>query len=172
MEACRKLSRGSDCLLSSLIIYHSERWIVTSVLFSYMLWRVVVYNYLGLMYFSGLYLLYLAVQFYTPMGLPDPDEDDFTLNEQPSELGASEDRPVLRSITEFSFWKQATLVVLLSLLCTFSDVFLVPVYWPFLFSYFLVLIFFAVRKHMKHMHKYGYSLEDFRRKRIISYGFS
>jgi hypothetical protein len=42
-----------------------------------MIWRVAIYGYLGLMYFSGLYLLYLAVQFYTPMGLPDPDEDDF-----------------------------------------------------------------------------------------------
>jgi hypothetical protein len=30
------------------------------------------------MYFSGLYILYLIVQFYTPLGLPDPDEDDLT----------------------------------------------------------------------------------------------
>jgi len=136
-----------------------------------MLWRVVVYGYLGLMYFSGLYLLYLAVQFYTPMGLPDPDEDDFTLNEQPYEMTHGEDRPVLRSITEFGLWKQATLVITSSLLCTYSEAFLVPVYWPFLFGYFLVLIFFAVRKHLKHMRKYGYCLEDFQRKRIISESF-
>lgn len=69
------------------------------MLFAYMLWRVIVYGYLGLMYFSGLYLLYLAVQFYTPMGLPDPDEDDFSLNERPYSMAYSDDRPVLRSIT-------------------------------------------------------------------------
>lgn len=145
-------------MLSSLVLYHSERWVITSVLFAYMLWRVVVYGYLGLMYFSGLYLLYLAVQFFTPMGLPDPDEDDFTLSEQPYDMVCNEDRPVLRSITEFSFWKQSTIVVVLSLLCTYFEAFLVPVYWPFLFCYFIALIFFAVRKHMKHMQKYGYSL--------------
>lgn len=42
-----------------------------------MLWRIIAHNYLGLMYFSGLYMLYLLVQFYSPLGLPDPDEDDF-----------------------------------------------------------------------------------------------
>jgi hypothetical protein len=35
-----------------------------------------MYGYVGVMYFFGLYILYLLVQFYTPLGLPDPDEDD------------------------------------------------------------------------------------------------
>jgi hypothetical protein len=29
------------------------------------------------MYFMGLYIIYLIVQYFTPSGLPDPDEDSF-----------------------------------------------------------------------------------------------
>ena len=28
------------------------------------------------MYIVGLYVIYLVVQYYTPSGLPDPDEDE------------------------------------------------------------------------------------------------
>lgn len=128
------------------------------------------------MYFSGLYLLYLAVQFFTPMGLPDPDEDDYN-----SYVGTllhdleipftmkSNDRPVVRSITEFNLWKKAAIVILVSIVCTFSSIFLIPVYWPFLLIYFLILIFFSMKKHLKHMKKYGYNIGDFTKKHVDTF---
>ena len=48
-----------------------------------------------------------------------------------------------------------------SWICTCFDIFLVPVYWPFLLFYFLWLIGLAVAKHCRHMKKYGYSFDDF-----------
>lgn len=55
------------------------------------------------MYFVGLYIIYLIVQYYTPSGLPDPDEDSFEnnsfLEESRSILKTTEgDRPLLRSL--------------------------------------------------------------------------
>jgi hypothetical protein len=71
------VKRNWRSTMDRLTVYVAERWIVTAIGLAVMMWRVIIYGYLGLMYFSGLYLLYLAVQFNTPLGLPDPDEDDF-----------------------------------------------------------------------------------------------
>lgn len=67
------------------------------------MYRIFTYDYLGLMYFVGLYIIYLIVQYYTPSGLPDPDEDSFEnnsfLEESRSILKTTEgDRPLLRSL--------------------------------------------------------------------------
>jgi hypothetical protein len=43
--------------------------------YAYVLYRIFKYDYLGIMYFIGLYIIYLIVQYFTPSGLPDPDED-------------------------------------------------------------------------------------------------
>ena len=44
---------------------------------------------------------------------------------------------------------------------TLSELFKIPVYWPFLFIYFVWLIVLAIIKHIKHMKKYGYTPKDF-----------
>lgn len=56
------------------------------------------------------------------------------------------------------------LALMAAIFCTFFQMFLIPAYWPFLLSYFLVLIFGTIRKHYQHMKKYGYSLGDFGRR--------
>jgi hypothetical protein len=48
--------------------------------------------------------------------------------------------------------------------CTFFELFLIPVYWPFLLIYFFWLVALAAQKHYRHMKVYGYSLGDFNRK--------
>jgi len=118
------------------------------------------------MFIIGLYVIYLMVQYFTPSGLPDPDEDspDSTLflEESVSILTSTEgDRPVLRSLNEFNLWKSLCWVGAGSWLCTWFDMFLIPVYWPFLLIYFTWLIGLAVVKHCLHMKKYGYKISDF-----------
>lgn len=71
---------------------------------------------------------------------------------------------MLRSIGEFSLWKSLVLIAMGSWACTYFEVFLVPVYWPFLLIYFLWLIGLAVAKQWTHMKKYGYSFSDFNSK--------
>ena len=72
-----RVNRVINGHIDNLIKYQSARWAFTATILFYLFYRTVRYGYIGVMYFSGLYLLYLAVQFYTPMGLPDPDEDDY-----------------------------------------------------------------------------------------------
>jgi hypothetical protein len=48
-----------------------------------------------------------------------------------------------------------------SWILTLSDIFQIPVYWPFLFLYFVWLIGLAIHKHFRHMKKYGYTPRDF-----------
>lgn len=46
---------------------------LATILFVVLAYRITIHEYIGVMYFFCLYVLYLLVQFYTPMGLPDPD---------------------------------------------------------------------------------------------------
>lgn len=92
-------------------------------MYAYVLYRIFRYEYLGLMYILGLYVIYLIVQYLTPSGLPDPDEDEaentLFLEESLSILKSSEgDRPVLRSLNEFNLWKSLTAIGLFACLCT------------------------------------------------------
>jgi hypothetical protein len=72
---------------------------------------------------------------------------------------------MLRSLNEFNLWKNLFMIGLGSMACTWFEIFLIPVYWPFLLIYFVWLIGLAVAKHWKHMNKYGYTFSDFDSKR-------
>lgn len=76
MKELKRIQRQLNGYLDKLIIHKNLRWLVSALLFAYLIYRIAVYGYVGVMYFFGLYILYLLVQFYTPLGLPDPDEDD------------------------------------------------------------------------------------------------
>jgi len=123
-------------------------------------------------YVLGLYILHSLVQYVTPLGLPDIEEDDdgeskitndlpLTNKDTPNE----EFKPLIRSVNEFDFWKGITLALIIANFLITSEVFDLPVYWPFLFAYFIFLVAVTIKKQKKHMEKYGYSLLDFAKKR-------
>lgn len=157
--------------LDRSVPYPFERWLMLALLTAYVLYRIVAYDFLAILFLWGLYILYLLVQFYTPSGLPDPDEDTFDpqttmedevpLNLFEGYTTPAEDRPLLRTMNEFSLWKNILMTMGASWVGTLSDIFKLPVYWPFLFIYFVWLIGLAVHKHIRHMRKYGYSPSDF-----------
>jgi hypothetical protein len=62
-------------LIEKTVAYRRKRWGYLIFFYAYVLYRVFHYDYLGLMYIIGLYVIYLIVQYFTPSGLPDPDED-------------------------------------------------------------------------------------------------
>eukprot|EP00825_Cyclidium_porcatum_P051337 TRINITY_DN9412_c0_g1_i2.p2 TRINITY_DN9412_c0_g1~~TRINITY_DN9412_c0_g1_i2.p2 ORF type:complete len:139 (+),score=23.95 TRINITY_DN9412_c0_g1_i2:100-516(+) len=116
----------------------------------------------------GLYLLHLSVQFFTPVGLPEADEEDdeddqlnnVKLPETQQE--SHEDRgPLIRSMGEFKFWQNATLASLGSIVCSYSQLFDLPVFWPFLLAYFIMLFILTIKRQIRHMFKYNYSWKDF-----------
>ena len=59
--------------LDQSVPYRKSRWSFAILLSVYVLYRVLIYDFLAIMFFWGLYVLYLLVQFFTPSGLPDPD---------------------------------------------------------------------------------------------------
>lgn len=67
-------------MVDQTALYRRERWGYLFFFYAYVLYRIFRYEYLGLMYFMGLYIIYLIVQYFTPSGLPDPDEDSFENN--------------------------------------------------------------------------------------------
>lgn len=68
--------RKAHTLLERAVYWKRQRWGYLTFLYGYLLYRIFRYEYLGLMYIMGLYVIYLLVQYLTPSGLPDPDEDE------------------------------------------------------------------------------------------------
>ena len=71
---CERVLRKA---LDKSVPYLYERWAALAVCISYVLYRIFAYDFMAIFFLWGLYVLYLVVQFYTPSGLPDPDEDTF-----------------------------------------------------------------------------------------------
>uniref|UniRef100_M4BU79 Protein RER1 n=1 Tax=Hyaloperonospora arabidopsidis (strain Emoy2) TaxID=559515 RepID=M4BU79_HYAAE len=69
---------------------------------------------------------------------------------------SEEFRPFTRRVPEFQFWYSTFKATTVSLLMTLSDAFNVPVFWPILFVYFVMLFTFTMKRQIKHMWKHNY----------------
>lgn len=75
-------------------------------------------------------------------------------------------RPFIRRLPEFKFWLSATQAVVISLFCTTSSAFDIPVFWPILLMYFCILFTITMRRQIKHMIKHRYVPFDLGRKTV------
>eukprot|EP01016_Furgasonia_blochmanni_P053746 TRINITY_DN8745_c0_g1_i6.p2 TRINITY_DN8745_c0_g1~~TRINITY_DN8745_c0_g1_i6.p2 ORF type:complete len:151 (+),score=33.16 TRINITY_DN8745_c0_g1_i6:2-454(+) len=98
--------------LDRYIIYPKTRWTITTTLYILYAMRIVdVGGFYVISYILGLYILHLIVQFLTPIGLPDIDEDDdekMVGAELPSTTRDADNddyRPMIRSVGEFHLWQ-------------------------------------------------------------------
>jgi len=57
-------------------------------------------------------------------------------------------RPFVRRLPEFKFWLQAQRSVLFAIMATFFDAFNVPVFWPILVLYFLILFGVSMKQRI------------------------
>lgn len=106
-------------------------------------------------YALGIYLLNLFLAFLTPKidpALEDQDEDGPSLPTKANE----EFRPFMRRLPEFKFWYSASKAVTIATICTFFDALNVPVFWPILVMYFIILFTITMKRQIKHMIKYRY----------------
>lgn len=92
-------------------------------------------------YTLGIYLLNLFLAFLQPKFDPAFSEDSVedagvpTLPTKSSE----EFRPFIRRLPEFKFWYASTRAVSIAFVCSWFSVFDIPVFWPILVIYFIVL---------------------------------
>nr|XP_060615048.1 protein RER1 [Anolis sagrei ordinatus] len=119
-----------------------------SPLFPFQGWYIVTYA-------LGIYHLNLFIAFLSPKVDPSLMEDSDEGPSLPTKQN-EEFRPFIRRLPEFKFWHSATKGILVAMTCTFFEAFNVPVFWPILVMYFIMLFCITMKRQIKHMIKYRY----------------
>ncbi|TQS36166.1 hypothetical protein Golomagni_03389 [Golovinomyces magnicellulatus] len=116
-------------------------------------WYIVAYS-------LGIYLLNLFLAFLQPKFDPSNEFED---NEMEGGAAGSlptnkdeEFRPFIRRLPEFNFWYSATRAISIGFTCTWFSIFDIPVFWPVLVIYWLILFTLTMRRQIQHMIKYRY----------------
>lgn len=156
-----KLQRQYQALLDQSTPFVLYRWIGTGVgLFLFFLRILLAQGWYIVAYALGIYLLNLFLAFLQPKFDPsneaiDNDMEDGSAGGLPTKQD-EEFRPFIRRLPEFKFWHSATRAIAISFLCSWFEIFNVPVFWPVLVMYWFILFFLTMRKQIQHMIKYRY----------------
>lgn len=153
----RRIGEIQQGLLDKATPHTSFRWIVTTVLFILYFLRVyLLQGWYIVTYALGIYLLNLFIGFLTPKIDPsinlDSDEDGPELPTKSTD----EFKPFMRRLPEFKFWYSGTKAVLVATFCTFFEAFNIPVFWPILVMYFIILFVITMKRQIKHMIRHRY----------------
>lgn len=152
-----RLGQWYQLLLDKWTPYGVFRWVTTVLLgLVYMMRIVYLQGFYIVTYALGIYHLNLFIAFLTPKIDPaldfDSDDEDMGL---PTKQG-EEFKPFMRRLPEFKFWYSATKGVIFAFFCTFFEVFNIPVFWPILVMYFIILFCLTMKRQIRHMIKYRY----------------
>uniref|UniRef100_A0A8C5WB79 Protein RER1 n=1 Tax=Leptobrachium leishanense TaxID=445787 RepID=A0A8C5WB79_9ANUR len=134
--AVRWLMTLGMCLLYGIRVYILQGWYIVT-------------------YALGIFHLNLFIAFLSPKVDPSLMEDSDEGPSLPTKQN-EEFRPFIRRLTEFKFWHSATKGIVIAMCCTFFDFFNVPVFWPILVMYFIILFCITMKRQIKHMIKYRY----------------
>eukprot|EP01083_Nonionella_stella_P216057 777106_1 len=160
------LRRRSQILLDKSTPHSLLRWIGFALLALLYLLRVwFLQGFYIVTYGLGIYLLNLFIGFLQP-------QDDMESNDGPSlpvyggQENEPEFQPFIRRVPEFKFWWSATKAVIISMFMTLFSIFDIPVFWPILLLYFIVLFTITMKRQIEHMIKHSYIPCDcFKKKR-------
>jgi len=162
----RSLRRKYQHYLDESVPYIWSRWI--GFIFLALMYALRVYYLQGfyiVTYGLGIFLLNLFIGFLTPLEdqevgegpiLPTSDTDEF--------------KPFIRRLPEFKFWYSCTKAFAIGFAMTFFRVFDIPVFWPILLMYFLILFVLTMKRQIKHMIKHQYLPFSFGKKRYVAKG--
>ncbi|KAJ9567530.1 hypothetical protein OSB04_003496 [Centaurea solstitialis] len=140
------LSQRYQYLLDKSTPFVLHRWIGFGLIFFIYLLRVfIVQGYYVITYGLGIYILQLFISFLSPQ--VDPEFQDDPHHALPTH-GSEEFRPFVRRLPEFKFW-----------------IFDVPVFWPILLFYWMVLFVATMRRQIMHMIKHRYVPFSFGKRR-------
>ncbi|WFC96808.1 hypothetical protein MBRA1_003471 [Malassezia brasiliensis] len=179
-------------LIDSMAPYTVQRWAATGVLLFLFLLRIVLAEgWYIVCYALFIYLLNLFLAFLTPKFDPALESDLAAQDVEEGEPGLptsaraaassgglmssvfhptqqdgdqDEFRPFIRRLPEFKFWVSATQATVLSIFASFFEAFNIPVFWPVLVVYFMVLFVLTMRRQIQHMIQYKYLPFDMGRK--------
>ncbi|KAH8828242.1 retrieval of early ER protein Rer1 [Flagelloscypha sp. PMI_526] len=167
--------RTYQSILDRWTPYTVQRWCATGGIFLLFMLRILLaQGWYIVCYAHAIYLLNLFLAFLQPRFDPSLQEDiladeiegggdDNNVSPLPSSKD-DEFRPFVRRLPEWQFWLSSTRATIIALLCTTSEAFDVPVYWPILLVYFFTLFALTMRRQIQHMIKYKYLPFDIGRK--------
>lgn len=143
--------------LDRLTPYASIRWGIALFLIFGFIWRIfAVQGFYIITYALFIYYLNLFLAFLTPKIDPaldfESDDDGPVLPKTTTE----EFRPFMRRLPEFKFWISTVRATLIAFSCTFFEFFDIPVFWPILVIYFVMLFCLTMKRQLMHMVKYRY----------------
>ncbi|KAJ1955467.1 hypothetical protein IWQ62_005522 [Dispira parvispora] len=159
------VERKVQHFLDSTIAFTAYRWVFTALALVVFMARVLlVHGWYIITYALGIYLLNLFLAFLTPKWTSDTsvtelEADDAGPSDGPGLLPTSssdEFRPFIRRLPEFRFWLSATRATLIAFVCTFFKALDIPVFWPILLVYFIILFVLTMRRQIEHMVRYKY----------------
>jgi hypothetical protein len=101
-------------------------------------WYIVAYA-LGI-YLLNLFLAFLQPKFDPSSDALDNDMEDGSIGTLPTKSD-EEFKPFIRRLPEFKFWYWATRAIVIGFVCSWFEVFNVPVFWPVLVMYWMMLFF-------------------------------
>ncbi|KAI3915508.1 hypothetical protein MKW92_044727 [Papaver armeniacum] len=151
------VSRKYQYLLDKSTPHVLRRWIGFGfVAVIYMIRVYFLQGFYIISYGLGIYILNLLIAFLSPQ--VDPEIQDITGDDGPTlpTRGSDEFRPFVRRLPEFKFWYSITKAFCIAFVMTFFSAFDVPVFWPILLFYWLVLFFLTMKRQILHMIKYRY----------------
>ena len=150
-----KIGLYFNTINDKIIIYRKSRWLAVAILSIIYFIRVFYKKgYYALTYCIGIHFLNSFIGFISPLDDPEDElgEDNSYLPQRSNE----EFRPFQRKIREFSFWNLMFWTFVVSIFFTFFECFDIPVFWPLLLVYFLLIFFIIMKRQIKHMIKYNY----------------
>ncbi|XP_042390629.1 protein RER1B-like [Zingiber officinale] len=147
-------SRAFQYYLDKSTPHTTERWIGTAgFAVIYCLRVYLVQGFYIVSYGLGIYLLNLLIGFLSPLVDPEIEvSDGLSLPTR----GSDEFKPFVRRLPEFKFWYSITKAFCVAFVMTFFSVFDVPVFWPILLCYWVVLFCLTMKRQITHMIKYKY----------------
>eukprot|EP00922_Rhytidocystis_sp_ex-Travisia-forbesii_P008644 GHVS01012662.1.p1 GENE.GHVS01012662.1~~GHVS01012662.1.p1 ORF type:complete len:256 (-),score=62.08 GHVS01012662.1:208-975(-) len=154
--------RAGHHYLDKTTIFYKTRWLFFVAVVALYVFRVTYWTsgFFIVTYALGIYMLNLLIGFLSPQVDPETEVDDFFSLPQTSKRGGEDDkeefRPFQRRLPEYKFWLCGSRAVLLSFSITFFPFFDLPVFWPILLVYFLLLFFLTMKQQVKKMIKYRY----------------
>ncbi|KAL2068206.1 hypothetical protein VTL71DRAFT_16304 [Oculimacula yallundae] len=156
-----RLQRQYQAWLDKSTPYTPYRWLGTAGILSFFFLRIfLAQGWYIVAYSLGIYLLNLFLAFLQPKFDPsneaiDADMEDGSVGGLPTKQD-EEFRPFIRRLPEFKFWYAATRAITIGFVCTWFSIFDIPVFWPVLVIYWLILFTLTMRRQIQHMIKYRY----------------
>jgi len=152
------MQRRFQTLLDRTVPFLAPRWMFSATCYLIYWFRVwMLQGFHIITYALHIYYLNLFIAFLTPKVEPQSydDEDEDDAGSLPTTSNA-EFKPFIRRLPEFKFWWWATRATLIAFSCTLFEVFNVPVFWPILVMYFIMLFVITMKRQLKHMIKHKY----------------